>query len=196
MGRTSFSMTKSTSRFIRRGGTAALTAARTRMTGSCSQRYLSWEYDIRQGGTAMTESERELGKRWFEEVWNQGRREAIAEMMAPDSLVHDGERMTVGRSAFYSFFDRMMTTFSEMHVNVEDTIAEGDKLCVRWECTCRHTGDGLGVPPTGESVHITGISIMRLAGKMFVEAWQNWDMLGMMEQIKGVGKSGTYISAS
>jgi predicted ester cyclase len=83
-----------------------------------------------------------------------------------------------------------------MHLRVEDTIAEGDKLCVRWECTCRHTGDGLGVAPTGKTVHTTGISIMRLAGTMFVEAWQNWDMLGLMEQIRDDGKSGTYIDAS
>jgi predicted ester cyclase len=168
-----------------------------KISDSCTQQeYLLWEYDVCQGGTAMTESERDLGKRWFEQVWNQGQREAIAEMMAPDAVVHDGERVTVGLSAFYSFFDRMMTTFSEMRVSVEDTIAEGDKLCVRWECTCRHTGHGLGVAPTGGTVHITGISIMRLAGKMFVEAWQNWDMLGMMEQIEGVGKSGTYVGAS
>ena len=144
----------------------------------------------------MTESERELGKRWFEQVWNQGRRDAIAEMMAPETLLHDGHSVTVGPSGFCSFFDRMMATFSDLHVSVEDTIAEGDKLCVRWECTCKHTGDGLGVPPTGQTVHVTGISIMRLAGSMFVEAWQNWDMLGMMEQIKGVGKSGTYIGAA
>jgi predicted ester cyclase len=144
----------------------------------------------------MTESERELGMRWFEQVWNQGRRETIAEMMSPDAVLRDGESTTVGRDAFYSFFDRMRATFSEMHASVEDTIAEGDKLCVRWECSCRHTGDGLGVAPTGKTVHTTGISIMRLAGMMFVEAWQNWDMLGMMEQIRGDGKSGTYIDAS
>jgi len=83
-----------------------------------------------------------------------------------------------------------------MYVSFEDTIAEGDKLCIRWDCTCRHTGDGLGAAPTGETVHVTGISIMRLADSMFAEAWQNWDMLGMMEQIKCVGKSGTYIEAS
>ena len=66
-------------------------------------RYLLWEYDIRQGGTAMTESERDLGMRWFEQVWNQGRRETIAEMMSPDAVLRDGESTTVGRDAFYSF---------------------------------------------------------------------------------------------
>ena len=46
------------------------------------------------------------------------------------------------------------------------------------------------------TVHFTGISIMRIADSVFVEAWQNWDMLGVIEQIKGVGISGTYISAA
>jgi predicted ester cyclase len=144
----------------------------------------------------MTESERELGTCWFEQVWNQGRREAIAEMMAHDAIVHDGESTTVGRDAFYSLFDRMTATFSETHISVEDTIAEGDKICVRWRCACRHTGGGLGITPTGETVHFTGISIMRIADSVFVEAWQNWDMPGVIEQIKGVGISGTYISAA
>jgi SnoaL-like protein len=78
-------------------------------------RYLLWEYDIRQGGTAMTGSERDLGMRWFEQVWNPGQRETTAEMMSPDAVLRDGESTTVGRDAFYSFFDRMRTTFSEMH---------------------------------------------------------------------------------
>jgi predicted ester cyclase len=52
----------------------------------------------------------------------------------------------------------------------------------------------LGIAPTGKNVHVTGISMLRLADGKFVEAWQNWDMLGMMEQIRGVGKSGTYIA--
>lgn len=144
----------------------------------------------------MTESERDIGKRWFEQVWNQGRREAIGEMIAPDAVVHDGGIVTSGPSAFYQFFDRMATAFSETHIDVEDTIAEGDKLCVRWSCTAKHTGDGLGITPSGVTVQVTGTSILRVAGPVFVESWQNWDMLGMMEQIRGLGTSATYIAES
>jgi predicted ester cyclase len=143
----------------------------------------------------MAESARELGIRWFEEVWNQRRREAIAEMAAPDVVVHDGEMVTIGLSAFYAFFDRITATFSEMRINVEDTIAEGEEICIRWTCTGKHTGDALGVAPTSETIHITGISIMKVVGTKFVESWQNWDMLGMMQQIKSAGKSATYIGA-
>jgi steroid delta-isomerase-like uncharacterized protein len=151
----------------------------------------------RHGGTRkMTDSERALGRRWFEEVWNKGRRDEIAEMLAPNGVIHDGGIGTTGPDGFYPFFDRLSAAFSEFHVNVEDSIAEGDKVCVRWSCTAKHTGDGLGMPPTGITIHITGISIFRVAGGKLVEGWQNWDMLGMMQQIQGVGKAATYIGAS
>jgi steroid delta-isomerase-like uncharacterized protein len=144
----------------------------------------------------MKEIDRGLGTRWFEEVWNKLRREAIAEMLAPDCEIHDGELDTRGPEGFYPFFDRMCATLSDLRITVMDNIAEGNLLCVRWVCTAKHTGDGLGVPPTGRTINVTGITIVRVADGKVVEAWQNWDMLGMMEQIKGVGKSATYIGAS
>ncbi len=141
----------------------------------------------------MTESERGLGRRWFEQVWNEGRREAIAEMLAPGAVVHDGGSETSGPEGFYPFYDRLRATISEIHIRVEDSFAEGDKLCVRWSCTGKHTGDGLGVAPTGKTINVTGISILRVAGGKLVEGWQNWDMLAMMEQINGMARSATYI---
>jgi len=143
----------------------------------------------------MTESERDLGRRWFEEVWNQGRRETIGEIIAPNAVLHEGGMDSKGPDGFYPFFDRMIAAFSEIHVNVEDTMAEGDKLCVRWSFATRHTGNGLGIPATGVMINVTGISIMRVAGTKFLEGWQNWDMLGMMEQIKGALPSATYVAA-
>jgi steroid delta-isomerase-like uncharacterized protein len=144
----------------------------------------------------MTDLERGLGRRWFEQVWNQGRREAIAELLAPDGVLHDGGTDTTGPEGFYRFFDRIRDTFSEIHVDVKDTIAEGDKVCVRWSFAGKHTGGGLGVSPSGVMIHITGISILRVMDGKLVEGWQNWDMLGMMEQIQGLRKSATYISAA
>src|SRR6516164_5523150 len=132
----------------------------------------------------MTVTERNLGTRWFEEVWNKGRRDAIAEMLAPDGVLHEGQTDTVGPEGFHDFFDRLNGAFSEFHVEVHDTIAEGDRVCLRWSCTCKHTGDALGIPATQKTVHVTGMSIIRIADGRMVEGWQNWDMLGMMEQIR------------
>jgi predicted ester cyclase len=143
----------------------------------------------------MTELERDLGRRWFEEIWNQGRREAIAELLAPDGVIHDGDIDTIGPDGFYPFFERIRGTLSAIQVTVNDTLADGDRICVRWSCTGKHTGEGLGIAPTGVVVHVTGISILRVAGGKLVEGWQNWDMLGMMEQIQGLRKAATYIGA-
>jgi steroid delta-isomerase-like uncharacterized protein len=143
----------------------------------------------------MTEST-ELCRRWFEEVWNRGQRDAIGEMLAPEAPIHEGSDTMIGADGFYPFFDRMQSAFSKIRVTVHDTIAEGDRVCVRWSCSMTHTGDSLGMPPTGKQIAITGISIIRVADGQMAEGWQNWDMLGLMEQIRGVEKSPTYIAAA
>jgi steroid delta-isomerase-like uncharacterized protein len=150
----------------------------------------------------MAETASDLGRRWFEEVWNRGRREAIAEMLTAECLIHDGDVDSTGPDGFYPFFDRIRGTFSEMQVTVEDTIAQGDAACIRWSCSANHTRDGLGIPPTGKTIHVTGITILRAVGGKVVEAWQNWDMLGLMEQLTQgqtqghEKKAATYIGAS
>ncbi len=143
----------------------------------------------------MTELERDLGRRWFEEVWNHGRRDAVVELLAPGCVLHEGGSDAVGPEGFYPFFDRMRTALSEVHVSVEDTIADGDKLCIRWSCAAKHTGESLGIEPAGAAVHVTGILIIRVADGKIAEGWQNWDMLGMLEQIRGNQKAATYVTA-
>lgn len=144
----------------------------------------------------MSDLARTLGTRWFEEVWNQGRREAIAEMLAPNGIVHEGATDSTGPDGFYPFFDRIRASFSDLHVTVNDCFTGNDKACVRWTCTAKHTGDGLGIPPKGAQIHVTGITVVRAERGKIVEAWQNWDMLGMMEQIQGRQPSATYIGAA
>jgi steroid delta-isomerase-like uncharacterized protein len=144
----------------------------------------------------MTESERNLGRRWFEQVWNQGRREAIAEMLEPGTLIHDGAVESKGPEGFYAFFDRIQATLSDMKIDIHDTFAEGDKVCVQWSSTAKHTGAGLGMAPTGETVHVTGITIFRVRDEKIVEAWQNWDMLGLLEQLNKQPRAAVYIASA
>lgn len=126
----------------------------------------------------MTEAEKQLGTLWFEEVWNKGRREAAAELLAPDAVLHEAGKDSVGPEGFYEFFDRMQNAFSNVRITVEDAIFDDDKICVRWVCSLVHTGGALGIPPTHRQLHTTGITIMRVANGKMVEGWQNWDMLG------------------
>jgi steroid delta-isomerase-like uncharacterized protein len=144
----------------------------------------------------MNETDRNLGSRWFEEVWNKGRREAVAEMMGPDAVLHEGGTDSVGPDGFHPFFDRLNAALSEIRVMVHDTIAEEDRICIRWSCSGKHTGEGLGIPVTGRSFEITGMSILRVAEGRIVEGWQNWDMLGMLQQVQGHDPAPTYVAVA
>src|SRR5258708_50870 len=131
----------------------------------------------------MSQANKAFAAQWFEKVWNQGKRDAIPEMLAADGVIYDGDQAVYGPEGFYSFFDRMHAAFSDIHITIEFTLAEGDTVCLRWSCSMRHTGDGLGLPATGKVVKTTGISIIRMANGKLAEGWQNWDMLGLIQQI-------------
>jgi predicted ester cyclase len=73
-----------------------------------------------------------------------------------------------------------------MQITHDDTIGEGDKVVVRWTASGMHQGDLFGVPPTGKSVQVTGIDIFRVAGGQLAELWQNWDQLGMLQQVGAI----------
>jgi predicted ester cyclase len=143
----------------------------------------------------MSQTTKQLAYSWFEEVWNKQRREAIAEMLLPDAVAHEGSDTASGPEGFYPFFDRMQSAFSNIQVTIQDTLEDGDKICVRWSCTMKHTGDGLGMRPTNKQLQTSGISILRASNGKLIEGWQNWDMLGLLEQIKTQPKAATYIAA-
>jgi len=128
--------------------------------------------------------QKQLIVRWFEEVWNQGRRDVIDEMMAPDCILHDGDTESRGPAGFKVFYDRLRAAFSDMRITPGQAVSEGEFACLNWSVTMRHTGDGLGIPPTGKHLRTTGMSMVRFKDGRFAEAWQNWDMFGLMQQIQ------------
>src|SRR5260370_42525366 len=141
----------------------------------------------------MSEANKAVAKRWCEEVWHKQRREAIAEMLALDAPIYDGDQVSIGPEGFYPFFDRISTTFSDMHVTPHEAIAEGDMVCLRWSCAMRHTGDGLGMPATNKRVEITGISIVRVKDGKLTAGWQNWAILGLLQPTNPDPVAPTYI---
>jgi predicted ester cyclase len=128
-----------------------------------------------------------LFRRWFEEVWNKGRAEAIDEMFAPDGIAHGlsdepGKTMT-GPADFKPFHRVFRGAFPNIEVNIEDAIAEGDMIAVRCSVRGKHTGDHLGIPGSDSPVEFTGMVMARIKDGMFVEVWNNFDFLRMNKQI-------------
>ena len=85
-----------------------------------------------------------------------------------------------GRKIFVSAF---LSAFPDIHVYVEDTVAEGNKLVTRWSARGTHKGDLMGIPPTGKAVSITGIAIDHFENGQSVEHWEVIDQLGLMQQL-------------
>jgi steroid delta-isomerase-like uncharacterized protein len=127
-----------------------------------------------------------LIRRWYREVWKEGKDETISELLAPDAVLkgQTGPGVEIhGPKEFAAFADRIRKAFPDTAIVVEDAFGIDDKVAVRWSATMTHGGDGLGVPATGKKVRITGMSIARFADGKIVEGWDNWDRLAMLEQI-------------
>lgn len=133
----------------------------------------------------MTTSENvALMKRWYREVWAERKNETIHELLAADAVL-SGQTGTVemhGPAEFVRFAEQIRKAFPDTEVVVEDAFGVDDKVAVRWSATMKHTGEGMGAP-TGKPVKVTGMTIARIVDGKIVEGWDNWDKLGMLEQI-------------
>ena len=128
-----------------------------------------------------------LIQRWFEEVWNKGREEAIEEMFAADGIAHgladDAGNPLRGPRDYKPFFQKFRTAFPDIEVVVEDTVAEGDKVAARCLVRGKHQADSLGFAATGQATEFTGITIVRIENGKIVEAWNNFDFMTMYKQL-------------
>lgn len=126
-------------------------------------------------------------RRWFEEVWNRGREEAIDELFDEEGLAHgladEAGSALRGPTGFKPFFRRFREAFPEIEVSVEDTVSEGEKVAARCTVRGRHRGDTLGFKATDSSVEFEGICIVRIRNGKIVEAWNNFDFMSMFQQL-------------
>ena len=128
-----------------------------------------------------------LVRRWFEEVWNKGRAEAIDEMFAEDGIAHGLADETGaplrGPAGFKPFFQRFREAFPDVEVSVDDAISEGDRVAARCTVRGRHRGDTLGFAATHQPVEFTGMTFARVRDGKIVEAWNNFDFMAMFQQL-------------
>jgi steroid delta-isomerase-like uncharacterized protein len=127
-----------------------------------------------------------LLRRWFDEVWNAGRTETIDELLPPHMALWGIGRPDVcstGSADFKQFYHAMRAACSEIHVHIDQLVEEGDTAFARWTITMKHTGDGLGVPPTGKTISLCGMSALRARNGEVMEGWNNWDQIGMVRQL-------------
>jgi steroid delta-isomerase-like uncharacterized protein len=135
--------------------------------------------------TTMSEGNKNIVRRLVEEVWNKGNLHVADELFAPSYTHHDASTPDVGRGPESEKKRATLyrTAFPDFRLTIEDIIAEGEIVTARWSCRGTHKGDLSGIAPTGKPFTISGVSIARFANGKMVEAWVNWDALGLMQQL-------------
>ena len=133
----------------------------------------------------MSEQNKAVSNRLVEEVFQKGNM-AVVDDLSGDNFVDQSPftpDQQPGREGFKEMVRTLRAAFPDFTLVADDVIAEGDKVVMRWSGNGTHSGEFMGVPATGKVVNFTGISIDRIDGGKIVEHWEQFDAMGMMQQL-------------
>lgn len=129
-------------------------------------------------------------RRYIEEIWSDGKLDAVHEILNETFLFHGPIREVEGLEVFKQFVAGIHSTFPDINFTVDDLIAEKEKVVVRWTMTGTHTKEFMGIAPTGKHFTVPGTSVARFSGGKMAEIWLYWDRLGLLEQVGAVPTPG------
>lgn len=136
------------------------------------------------------EDDKEVVRRYYEEAFNEGRTDLLEELIAEDVVNHDpvsDETLTPeearGFEGFVRHVEAAREAFPDATVTIEDVIAEGDEVLVRFTFEGTHEGRFVGIEPTGNRVEGTNMVLMRLEDGKIVERWEESDSLDLLRQL-------------
>jgi steroid delta-isomerase-like uncharacterized protein len=137
-------------------------------------------------GRIDPEEGKRIVRHHVEDVFNKHDLSELDESLAPDYIYRAMGLEIKGVEGYKATVEPLFVAFPDVHNTIEAMIAEGDLVATRWRAAGTHLGPLMGIPPTGKSVALTGMTIERIAGGKRLEGWGVPDMLGLMRQL-GVG---------
>lgn len=131
-----------------------------------------------------SDENKQLYMRLADEVLNRKDLSVVDELIDVNFVEHvAGAARLVGVEGFKAARRRRNAAFPDWHIDIEDLIAEGDKVVVRATGHGTHRGEFMGISPTGKRVSVRWIAIYRVEYGKLVEHWQNIDDLGLLKQL-------------
>lgn len=131
-----------------------------------------------------TETNKATVRRMNEQVWAKQRVDLVEEFYTEDTVFHTASFPSLsGLEAMRKYAEYVLNAYPDLQATLEDEIAEGDKVVVRWTKRCTHQGELAGIPPTGKQVTTTGITIYRLVNGKIAEQWLWNDNLSEFQQL-------------
>jgi steroid delta-isomerase-like uncharacterized protein len=120
----------------------------------------------------------------FYQVYNEHDVSLWERAMAPSYVGHVNGQTIASRDIGRGFVEAILTAFPDIRYSIDDSMNEGPRVAVRWSAVATHTGDLLGMAPTGKSVTILGMTIFRVERDQIVELWDVWDEAGLLRQLE------------
>jgi steroid delta-isomerase-like uncharacterized protein len=135
----------------------------------------------------MSAENEALARRFFEEFCDGRRLEIADEILAADHAYHDphsppsapgpdGMKEIVG----------LYQTAVEGHWEVHEVVAAGDRVMVRWTGHGTQSGEIMGLAPTGRTIRVDALTLLRIEDGKIAENWTLWDTLGFLQQLGAV----------
>jgi predicted ester cyclase len=140
---------------------------------------------LRSAPVSETDANKQAVRRIYDEAVNAGRTGILADLIAPEFALPDGTR---GPAAFASNVTALRAGFPDIRFTIEQFVAEGDRVAVRWTWTGTHTGTFRGFAATGVVAHDTGLVLYTFANGKVVNAIVETDRLGVLQQIGVIPK--------
>ena len=127
---------------------------------------------------------KELVRRFYKEVYGDWNMALVDEVVSPRFTSHDWpEDGSTGPQAFRDYYAAIRFVVPDAHYEVDDLIAEGDRVVVRWRLLGTHQAEFQGIAPTGRAIALKGIAIYRMDDGKLMERWVVSDLHGVLQQI-------------
>ena len=135
-----------------------------------------------------TEQNKSTVRRFVEQGLNQQNMAEMERYFSPQLVDHAlPPGMPGGREGRKLFAQAFFAAFPDIHIHIDDLLAEGDRTVLRWSAHGTHKGELMGIPATGKAVTMSGISIDRFENGQSVEHWEIIDQMGLMQQLGVMG---------
>jgi predicted ester cyclase len=132
-----------------------------------------------------------LVRRYFEEGWVKGNLAAVEDFMVPNYIEHQvPDVQLASRDSLKQLLATYYKAFPDMKSVLHDSFAQGDRVAFRWSVSGTHLGDWLGIPPTGNHITASGITIYRITGGKAVEGWTSIDISRSEEEQRWLSEGG------
>jgi len=126
---------------------------------------------------------KELVRRFYKEVYVNWNMALADDVVSPQFTSHDWPEGATGPKAFRDYYSAIRSALPDARYEVDDLIAEGDRVVVRWRLLGTHKGAFRGIAPTGRPLALKGIAIYRVDGGKLMERWVVSDLYSVLEEI-------------